>query len=154
VSGATGAAAPPPHVDGPVIGRAMLRKRISASDARYAGDLVEGAHLLQLFGDLATELSIRHDGDEGLMRAYDSVEFLAPVQAGDYIDVYGALTEVGRSSRRMAFEAYKSIVSTPERGSSSAAPLDPPLLVARAIGVTVTPVDRQRGGGAQPSTTR
>ena len=82
-----------------------LRLRMSAHDAHYGGGLVDGARMLGLFGDVATELLIRLDGDEGLFRAYDQVEFLAPVQAGDFIEVRGEITEVGRTSRKMRFEA-------------------------------------------------
>ena len=69
--------------------KATIRLRMSAHDAHYGGNLVDGARMLGLFGDVATELLIRHDGDEGLFRAYDSVEFLAPVFAGDYIESEG-----------------------------------------------------------------
>ncbi|MEO7096613.1 MAG: hotdog domain-containing protein, partial [Polyangiales bacterium] len=69
----------------------MVRLRMSSHDAHYAGELVDGARMLGLFGDLATELLIRHDGDEGLFRAYDSVEFLAPVRAGDVLEVEAEL---------------------------------------------------------------
>ena len=75
--------------------KATIRLRMSAHDAHYGGNLVDGARMLGLFGDVATELLIRHDGDEGLFRAYDSVEFLAPVFAGDYIEAEGEITETG-----------------------------------------------------------
>ena len=125
--------------------RASLRVRISHADAHYADGLVAGAHMLRLFGDLATELTIRYDGDEGLLRAYESVEFLAPVHGGDYIEASGSIVSVGRTSRRMAFEAHKFI--TCERAgppSSSARVLDPPLLVARAVGTSVVPTAHQQ----------
>lgn len=126
----------------------MVRIRISAHDAHYAGGLVDGARMLQLFGDVATELLIRRDGDEGLFRAYESVEFLAPVQAGDYIEAVGRIVSEGRSSRRMAFEARKVIRSNPALGAESAAEvLDPPIVVCRAVGTCVTPVEKQRFGG-------
>ncbi len=64
-----------------------LRVRISASDVHYAGDLVDGAHMMKLFGDVATELTIRHDGDEGLLRAYENVEFLEPVNGVDFLEI-------------------------------------------------------------------
>src|SRR6201989_1993927 len=86
-----------------------LRVRMSAHDAHYAGELVDGARMLALFGDLATELLIRLDGDEGLFRAYESIEFLAPVFAGDYIEATAELTRVGETSRQMRFEARKVI---------------------------------------------
>ncbi|MBV9973460.1 MAG: 3-aminobutyryl-CoA ammonia lyase, partial [Candidatus Eremiobacteraeota bacterium] len=60
---------------------ARIRVRMSAAEAHYGGNLVDGARILALFGDVATELLIRQDGDEGLFVAYDNVEFLAPVYA-------------------------------------------------------------------------
>jgi 3-aminobutyryl-CoA ammonia-lyase len=122
-----------------------IRLRMSAHDAHYAGHLVDGARMLALFGDVATELLIRLDGDEGLFRAYDSVEFLAPVYAGDYIEAVGRIVTVGRTSRRMEFEARKVIRLNPALGfESSAEILDPPIVVCRATGTCVTPADRQR----------
>lgn len=90
--------------------KVSIRLRMSMHDAHYGGNLVDGAKMLQLFfGDVATELLIRHDGDEGLFRAYDNVEFLAPVYAGDYIECEGEITECGNSSRKkMTFVAKKS----------------------------------------------
>jgi 3-aminobutyryl-CoA ammonia-lyase len=100
-----------------------------------------------LFGDAATELCIRHDNDEGLFRAYDSVEFLAPVYAGDYIEVRAQLVKVGRTSRRMTFTAHKIIHATYSPVSDSAAEvLTEPLLVARASGTCVVPAEKQRRG--------
>src|SRR3984957_19171448 len=89
--------------------RSLLRLRMSAHDAHYGGHLVDGARMLSLFGDVATELLIRLDGDEGLFVAYDSVEFLAPVYAGDYIEATGEIVNIGNTSRKMAFEARKVI---------------------------------------------
>src|ERR1700689_1203730 len=96
--------------------RASLRVRMSAHDAHYAGELVDGARILALFGDVATELLIRLDGDEGLFRAYEAVEFLAPVVAGDYIEATGVITKVGNASRTMAFAARKVVSNVRERG--------------------------------------
>lgn len=127
---------------------ARIRLRMSSHDAHYAGNLVDGARMLGLFGDVATELLIRFDGDEGLFRAYESVEFLAPVYAGDYIEAWGRIVSVGKSSRKMEFEARKVIQPLPlERGGvavSSAELLDPPLVVCRARGTCVTPEPLQR----------
>ena len=78
----------------------MLRVRMSQADAHYAGDLVDGARMLALFGDVATELLISQDGDEGLFVAYDMVEFTAPVYAGDYIEAHGEITKLGNSSHK------------------------------------------------------
>src|SRR5580692_10882741 len=92
--------------------RVTLRLRMAASDAHYAGELVDGARILALFGDLATELLIRLDGDEGLFRAYQSVEFLAPVFAGDFIEATAELMAIGKSSRQIRFEAQKVITAS------------------------------------------
>lgn len=125
--------------------RVMHRLRMSGQDVHYAGELVDGARCLALFGDVATELCIRHDGDEGLFRAYQSVEFLAPVHAGDVLEVTGVLLDVGTTSRKMRFEAYKVIALRRDGGNPSAADLlDPPLLVCRALGTCVVPLSRQR----------
>lgn len=127
--------------------RVTLRLRMSSHDAHYAGDLVDGARMLGLFGDVATELLIRRDGDEGLFRAYEEVEFLAPVGAGDYIEASGEIIGEGSSSRKMSFEAYKVIAPSEIPGNDSACDvLDPPVLVCRAIGTCVTPKDKQRKG--------
>ena len=85
--------------------KVTLRLRMGTHDAHYGGDLVDGARMLGLFGDVATELLIRLDGDEGLFRAYDMVEFLAPVYAGDYVEAEGTITQIGNTSRKMTFEA-------------------------------------------------
>lgn len=124
--------------------KAIIRVRMSQADAHYCGNLVDGAKMLQLFGDVATELLIRFDGDEGLFRAYDSVEFLAPVYAGDYIEARGEIIEVGRTSRKMKFEAYKVIRSRPDINDSAAEVLEEPILVCRASGTCVVPKDKQR----------
>jgi 3-aminobutyryl-CoA ammonia-lyase len=121
-----------------------LRLRMSTHDAHYGGHLVDGARMLGLFGDVATELLIRLDGDEGLFRAYDAVEFLAPVYAGDYIEAVGTITHVGNTSRKMTFEARKVIRAAPEIDASAAVVLDPPVVVCRASGTCVTPKDKQR----------
>lgn len=123
-----------------------LRLRIGAHDAHYAGELVDGAKVLQLFGDVATELLIRLDGDEGLFRAYEAVEFLAPVQAGDYLEVTGVVTRVGATSRTMAFEARKvvALARRQELAPSAADALAAPIVVARALGTCVVPRELQR----------
>lgn len=132
-----------PSSDG--TGEVMIRVRMSSHDAHYAGELVDGARMLALFGDVATELLIRHDGDEGLFRAYDSVEFLAPVYAGDYIEAVGRIVQVGNTSRRMEFEARKVITLLRDPQNPSAAEVLPePIVVARATGTCVVPKDRQR----------
>lgn len=124
--------------------RAVIRLRMSAHDAHYGGDLVDGARMLALFGDVATELCIQHDGDEGLFRAYDSVEFLAPVFAGDFIEAVGEITQVGNSSRKMRFEARKVIRPLPDVSDSAAEVLAAPVVVCRASGTCVVPKEKQR----------
>ncbi len=116
-----------------------IRLRMSAHDAHYGGDLVDGARMLALFGDVATELLIRSDGDEGLFASYDSVEFLAPVYAGDYIEAEGRIVRVGNRSRAMEFEARKVIAARPDLGPAKAEVLATPLVVCRARGTCVAP---------------
>ena len=122
----------------------MIRLRMSSHDAHYGGNLVDGARMLQLFGDVATELLIRHDGDEGLFVAYDNVEFLNPVFAGDYIEATGEITNTGNSSRKMTFEAKKVIRSRTDISASAADVLDEPVMVCRASGTCVVPKSCQR----------
>jgi 3-aminobutyryl-CoA ammonia-lyase len=122
----------------------LIRMRMSQADAHYGGNLVDGARMLQLFGDVATELLIRHDGDEGLFRAYDAVEFLAPVHAGDYVEATGEITRVGGTSRAMRFEARKVVVPRPDLSDSAAEVLAEPVVVCRATGTCVVPKDKQR----------
>jgi len=114
-----------------------IRVRMSARDAHYGGDLVAGAKALELFGDVVTEVAVRHDGDEGLFRAYREIEFLAPVYAGDFIEATGKLVRVGNTSREVELTAKKVI----------AAFLAEPVVVVRAIGVTVVPQEMQRKTG-------
>lgn len=122
----------------------MIRLRMSSADAHYGGNLVDGAKMLQLFGDVATELLIRHDGDEGLFAGYDKVEFLAPVFAGDYIEAVGRIEQVGNSSRKMSFEARKVVAPRPDLNDSAADFLAEPVVVCRASGTCVVPKAKQR----------
>ena len=117
----------------------MIRLRMSSQDAHYGGNLVDGAHMLALFGDVATELLIMQDGDEGLFCAYDNVEFLAPVYAGDYIEAVGEITKVGNTSRKMVFEARKVVRPRPDISASAADVLEEPVVVCRASGTCVVP---------------
>jgi 3-aminobutyryl-CoA ammonia-lyase len=127
-------------------GTVILRVRMSQADAHYGGNLVDGAHLLALFGDVATELLVRLDGDEGLFRAYDLVEFLAPVHAGDVVEASGEITHVGATSRKMRFEARKVIAPRPDLSDSAAEVLAEPVVVCRASGTCVVPREKQRFG--------
>ena len=122
----------------------MIRLRMSSQDAHYGGNLVDGAHMLALFGDVATELLIMKDGDEGLFCAYDNVEFLAPVYAGDYIEAVGEITKVGNTSRKMVFEARKVVRPRPDISASAADVLEEPIVVCRASGTCVVPKQCQR----------
>ncbi len=124
--------------------KSMIRMRMSAHDAHYGGNLVDGARMLNLFGDVATELLIIQDGDEGLFCAYDSVEFLAPVFAGDYIEAVGEITHVGNTSRKMTFEARKVIAPRTDISDSAADVLAEPIVVCRASGTCVVPKNCQR----------
>ena len=122
----------------------LIRLRLGAHDAHYGGELVDGARMLALFGDVATELLIRLDGDEGLFVAYDSVEFLAPVYAGDYVEAHGRITRVGNTSRAMSFEARKVIAARTDVNESAADFLAEPVVVCRATGTCVTPKEKKR----------
>jgi len=121
----------------------LIRLRMSTADGHYGGGLVDGARILQLFGDAVTEALIINDGDEGLMRTMNA-EFLAPVRAGDYLEVRAKLLSVGKSSRQFECTAHKvAQLVSPE--DSAADVLAEPLLVVKALAVAVVPVPKQRG---------
>jgi 3-aminobutyryl-CoA ammonia-lyase len=124
-----------------------LRLRMGQTDAHYGGNLVAGAKVMELFGDVATELAIRHDGDEGLLAGYESVEFIAPVYAGDFLEVTGRVVSVGTTSRKCEFECRKYIESRYGESASAADLLDEPVLTTRAVGTFVVKSDQQRTGG-------
>ena len=126
--------------------KSIIRLRMSSHDAHYGGNLVDGARMLQLFGDVATELLIINDGDEGLFKAYDNVEFMAPVFAGDYIEAEGEIVSVGSTSRKMVFEARKVIAPHTDISDSAADVLAEPVVVCRASGTCVVPKKCQRKG--------
>ncbi len=115
------------------------RRYVPYSHAHYGGNLVDGAYVLGLFGDVGTELSIRTDGDEGLFAAYSDVQFRAPVLAGDVIEVTAAVSRVGRRSREIAFEARVTCRADPARGPSAARVLEEPVIVVTATGTVVAP---------------
>lgn len=121
-----------------------LRLRMSYKDAHYGGNLVDGAHMLHLFGDIATELLIKCDGDEGLFLRYDEVQFMAPVFAGDYIEAYGEITKIGNTSRSMEFTAKKVVMARHDISPSAADFLDEPVVVCKAKGICVTPKESKR----------
>lgn len=123
---------------------ASLRVRMSTTDAHYGGGLVSGARLIELLHDVATELCIRSDGDEGLFAGYSSVEFLAPVKAGDFVEARGEIVRFGNTSREMRFEVLRYAVARPEVSESAADLLEGPDVVLRATGTCVVPKDAQR----------
>jgi 3-aminobutyryl-CoA ammonia-lyase len=121
-------------------GFSVTHKRyVPYSHAHYGGNLVDGAYGLGMFGDVATELCIRTDGDEGLFAGYSSIEFLAPIQAGDVLEATATITRIGNRSRTLEFEARVVCRATPARSASAAEVLDPPLVVTRATGTVVVP---------------
>ena len=115
------------------------RRYVSSAHAHYAGALVDGAYGLGLFGDAATELCIRSDGDEGLFASYSDVQFLAPVRAGDCIEVAATLTRVGNRSRTIDFRLTVVTRGRPDLGASAAHALEEPLVATTATGVVVVP---------------
>jgi 3-aminobutyryl-CoA ammonia-lyase len=115
------------------------RRYVPYSHAHYGGNLVDGAYGLGMFGDVATEMMIRTDGDEGLFAGYSTVEFLAPIQAGDVIEATATLVRIGKRSREIEFEARVVCRANPERGPSAADVLTPAVVVTRARGTVVVP---------------
>jgi 3-aminobutyryl-CoA ammonia-lyase len=122
--------------------QSLIRLRMATSDGHYAGGLVDGARILQLFGDAVTEVLIQHDGDEGLMRVMNG-EFLAPVRSGDFLEVRAKLVSVGRSSRTFECTAHK-IIELVHSDDSAANVLAEPIPVVKATAVAVVPLDKQR----------
>ena len=122
------------------VGLAVTHRRyVTYGDAHYGGHLVDGAYVLGLFGDVATEMCVRTDADEGLFASYSDVQFRAPVLAGDIIEATATVTEVGRRSRRLAFEARVVCRADPARGDSAASVLAEPIVVVTASGTVVVP---------------
>ncbi|RJL35381.1 hotdog domain-containing protein [Bailinhaonella thermotolerans] len=115
------------------------RRYVPYSHAHYGGSLVDGAYVLGLFGDVATELCVRHDGDEGLLAGYSAVAFRAPVRAGDVVEVTARLTRVGRRSRDLEFEARVVCRARPDRSESAAEALPEPIVAVTASGTVVVP---------------
>jgi 3-aminobutyryl-CoA ammonia-lyase len=125
----------------PEVGFTVVHRRyVPHAHAHYGGSLVDGAYVLGLFGDAATELCLRTDGDEGLFASYSDVQFVGPVRAGDVIEVSAQLVRVGRRSREIAFEARVTCRARLDRGSSAGEVLDPPLVVTTARGTVVVPL--------------
>jgi 3-aminobutyryl-CoA ammonia-lyase len=119
---------------------ATHRRYVPYSHAHYAGNLVDGAYVLGLFGDVATEVCIQSDGDEGLFASYSDVQFLQPLRAGDVVEVTATITRVGNRSRELAFTAYVVCRGRPDVSASAAEVLTEPLVITRATGTVVVPV--------------
>jgi 3-aminobutyryl-CoA ammonia-lyase len=131
--------------DDPRVGLIVTHRRyVPHGHAHYGGQLVDGAYVLGMFGDVATEVCIRTDGDEGLFAGYDAVEFLAPVRAGDVVEATAVVRRVGRRSRTLEFEARVVCRAAPDRGPSAAHLLDPPVVAVRANGTVVVPAGDAR----------
>jgi 3-aminobutyryl-CoA ammonia-lyase len=126
--------------DDPRLGLVVLHRRyVPYSHAHYAGNLVDGAYSLGCFGDVATEVCIRTDGDEGLFAGYSDVRFLAPVRAGDVLEVRAEVVRVGRRSRELDLSVSVVCRGRPDRSASAAEVLDPPILATTARGAVVVP---------------
>jgi 3-aminobutyryl-CoA ammonia-lyase len=115
------------------------RRYVPYAHAHYAGNLVDGAYALGLFGDVATELCIRSDADEGLFAGYSEVRFVAPVRAGDVVEVTGQISRVGKRSRTIEFSCAVVCRGRPDRSASAAEVLDPPIVAVVATGTVVVP---------------
>jgi 3-aminobutyryl-CoA ammonia-lyase len=128
-------------VNAPEAGTTVVHRRyVPYSDAHYAGNLVDGAYSLKLFGDVATEMCIVTDGDEGLFASYSDVQFLAPVRAGDVLEITCTLTRVGTRSRTLDLAVRVVARGTPTEASpGAAAVLDEPLVATTATGTVVVP---------------
>ncbi len=126
--------------DDPRLGLTVTHRRyVPYAHAHYGGDLVDGAYVLGLFGDVATELCIRTDGDEGLFASYSDVQFRAPVRAGDVVEVAAVVSRVGRRSRDIDLEARVVCRSRPDKAASAAEVLEPPVVAVTARGTVVVP---------------
>ena len=126
--------------DDPRLGLTVTHRRyVPYAHAHYAGNLVDGAYSLGLFGDVATEVCIRTDGDEGLFAAYSDVQFHAPVRAGDVVEVTARVVRVGTRSRELELSVHVCCRGRPDEGASRAEVLDPPVLATSAVGTVVVP---------------
>jgi 3-aminobutyryl-CoA ammonia-lyase len=124
----------------PRLGVAVTHRRyVPYSHAHYAGNLVDGAYALALFGDVATEVCIRTDGDEGLLAGYSDVHFAAPIRAGDVVEATASVSRVGTRSRTLEFSCVVVCRGRPERAASAAEVLDPPIVAVTAAGTVVVP---------------
>jgi 3-aminobutyryl-CoA ammonia-lyase len=115
------------------------RRYVPYSHAHYGGALVDGAYALGLFGDVATEVCIRTDGDEGLFASYSDVQFRAPIRAGDVVEVTARVTRMGTRSRTLEFTCAVICRGRPDKSASAAEVLDPPVVAVTATGTVVVP---------------
>jgi|tagenome__1003787_1003787.scaffolds.fasta_scaffold20621116_2 3-aminobutyryl-CoA ammonia-lyase len=115
------------------------RRYVPYAHAHYGGSLVDGAYTLGLFGDVATEVAIRMDGDEGLLAGYSDIRFLGPVRAGDILEATAEVVRVGRRSRELRCSARVVARAEPERGASAARMLQTPETVVEAVATLVVP---------------
>jgi 3-aminobutyryl-CoA ammonia-lyase len=130
----------PPESADPRVGLSVTHRRyVSYAHAHYGGNLVDGAYVLGMFGDVATEVCIRDGGDEGLFASYDDVQFRAPVHAGDVLEATATVVRAGRRSRTLAFEARVVCRARPDKGPSAAEVLDEPIVAVTATGTVVLP---------------
>lgn len=122
------------------VGRRVTHRRyVPYSHAHYAGNLVDGAYSLAAFGDVATEMCVATDDDEGLFASYSDVQFRSPVRAGDVIEISAEIVRVGRRSREMDFEVRVVARGDEQRGGSASRLLDPPVVATTARGIVVVP---------------
>ncbi|GAA4600968.1 3-aminobutyryl-CoA ammonia-lyase [Actinoallomurus liliacearum] len=129
-----------PESDDPRVGLSVTHRRyVPYAHAHYGGNLVDGAYVLGMFGDVATEVCIRDGGDEGLFASYDDVQFRAPVHAGDVLEATATVVRAGRRSRTLAFEARVVCRARPDKGPSAAEVLDEPIVAVTATGTVVLP---------------
>jgi len=133
-------------VTDPRLGLTVTHRRyVPYAHAHYGGNLVDGAHGLEIFGDIVTELAVRTDGDEGLFAGYEKVEFLAPMHAGHFVRATGTIVRMGNTSRTVDLEIWKEIIARPDISDSAADFLDEPVLVTRARGTYVVKKEHSRG---------
>ena len=123
------------------VGMTVVQRRyVPYSHAHYAGNLVDGAYALAAFGDVATEVCIRTDGDEGLFASYSDVQFKAPMRAGDVLEISATVTRMGNRSRTLDFEARVVCRGRPDVRESAAEVLEPPIVAVTATGTVVVPL--------------
>ncbi|WP_218008969.1 hotdog domain-containing protein [Nocardia jiangxiensis] len=133
----------------PQIGTQIVHRRyVDHGETHYAGNLASGAYVVRLFNDIATDLCIKVDHDEGLFASYDDITFHGPVYAGDILEVTVELVRVGRRSRTVQFEARVVARARPDMGQTASGVLATPLVITSATGTVVVPAPEPDAGGA------